>query len=662
MGQVQDATPLQLTDIRAMLERRRWPALIAALSVGLLVMLLPSLLLPPLYRAEATLTAGRGIKAIDLQRDPLAGLVPDQLVSTQRELLTSQAVLENALGMSALKGNPTYASAVDPVLLLRKRLNAMVVKGSWVINVSLDDEDPIRARGGLQAVLDAFGSLQATDHRTRSGEDLSAISRQIAEVSTRLTAASKAEADFRTSHGIASINPDQNHLTTRIGNIAERLGQLDDRIAASSALIQQAQAAQQLPDPKQRQAAMLRIDTISSLTVVGILQTELFRLEGVEAELASKYLERHPRRIEIANHLAAKRQQLDETISAAQVSIEVAHTALLEQRRQLDDTMRALQGDLNAYREQLIELQQLGRETATQQRLLDALTTQFAQTQSMANIDDRRMLVQGEPRSSPATRGIGFLPSLVLACVAGLAAGVIAASLAEAIDRNVRRSDAVVARTGLRCLGTLPADIISTAVDGAPPEVADSLRSLAAAVRLASTDSAQAQVILVASPAPDDGCAPVAARLALAFAMSGQRTLLVDANLREPSLGVLLGDGRTDGLAELLAGTPGLAPTTAIRPNLDLMPAGGQGGASADLLHSHCLPEWLAQCRAAYDVVVFTSAPIADAADALLLGNVADNMVLLVHQGSTPTAALELAWSRLEPMRGKCLGFTLLAG
>jgi polysaccharide biosynthesis transport protein len=662
MGQVQDATPLQIADIRAMLERRRWTALIAALSVGLLVMLLPSLVLPPLYRAEATLTAGRGIKAIDLQRDPMAGLVPDQLVSTQRELLASQEVLQNALEMSALKGNPAYAAAIDPVMLLRKRLNAMVVKGSWVINVSLDDEDPIRARGGLQAVLDAFANQQSTDHRNRSEEDLSAINRQISAVTTRLTAASKAEADFRTTHGIASINPDQNHLTTRIGNVAERLGQLDDRIAASSALIQQAQAAQQLLDPKQRQAAMLRIDTISSLTVVGILQTELFRLEGEEAELASKYLERHPRRIEIANHIAAKRSQLDETISAAQVSIEVAHTALLEQRRQLNDTMRSLQTDLNAYREQLIELQQLGRETATQQRLLDALTTQYAQTQSMANIDDRRMLVQGEPRSSPATRGIGFLPSLVLACVAGVAAGVIAASLAEAIDRNVRRTDAVVARTGLRCLGVLPADTLKMAFDGAPQHVTDALRSLAAAVRLASSDSGQAQVILVASPAGEDGCAPIAARLASAFAMSGQRTLLVDANLREPSFGALLGDGRQDGLADLLAGTPGLAPTLAIRPNLDLMPAGGMGGASADLLHSHCLPEWLTQCRTAYDVVVLTTAPIAETADALLLGNVADNLVLVVRQGSTPTIALDLAWSRLEPMRSKCLGFTALAG
>lgn len=660
MARDQEATPLQIADIRAMLSRRRRPAIAAAVAIGLLVAVLPSMLLPPLYRAEATLTAGRGIKAIELQRDPLAGLVPDQLVSTQRELLTSQAVLEDALAMSALRSNPTYAASADPVMLLRKRLGAMVVKGSWVINASLDDEDPVRARDGLQAVLDAFANRQASDHRARSEQDLATIARQIDAVSQRLAAARTAEAGFRSAHAIASINPDQNHLTTRIANVAERLAQLDDRIAASSALIQQARTAQQLTDPKQRQAAMLRIDTISSLTVVGILQTELFRLEGQEAELASKYLEKHPRRIEIANHLAAKRTQLDETITAAQVSIEVAHTALLEQRRQLDETARMLQGELNVYRERLIELQQLGQETATQQRMLDALMTQQAQTRSTADIDDRRMTVQGEPRSSPVRRGIGLLPTLVLATVAAAAAAVITASLADAIDRNVRNVAAIEAVTGLRCLAALPASTLDADADAGGAAAADALRALATALRLAPDGAAPAQVVVVAAASPADGSAAISNRLAAAFAQSGLRTLLVDADLGDPRHAALLGDQRPDGLAELLAGTPDMVPTAGVRQNLDLMPAGGANGASADLLHSHCLPEWIAHCRTSYDAVVIRCAPADDTADVLLLGGVADAILLLARQGATPVDALDAAWARLEPLRSRCRGFTLV--
>jgi uncharacterized protein involved in exopolysaccharide biosynthesis len=230
------APALQIADLWLIVRRRRVVATTAAVAMAALILALPALVMPALYRAEATLTMDRGLKPVSFQSDPSAGTVPEQLVNTQRELLTSPAVLEAALAMGGLLGNPAYANAADPAAVLLKRLRSSVAKNSWVIQVSLDDEDPVRAESGLQSVLDAFLVQQATLSRNRGAEDLAFVAGQLAEAARKLQVSSQAERAFREQHAIASTDPDLNHITARIRSLAERQAVLDERVAASSAL------------------------------------------------------------------------------------------------------------------------------------------------------------------------------------------------------------------------------------------------------------------------------------------------------------------------------------------------------------------------------------------------------------------------------------------
>jgi succinoglycan biosynthesis transport protein ExoP len=664
MSNPAEAPPLQLSDLVAMVRRHPLAATLAAALAALAVFALPSLVMPSLYRAEATLTMGRGLKPVSFQSDPVAGLVPEQMVNTQRELLTSKAVLDDALAMGGLLANPAYARAADPSSLLQKRLRTSVVKNSWVINVSLDDEDPMRAEAGLQSVLDAYLAQQATALRTRSAEDMAFINTQLSEAKRTLEAAREAERLYREQHAIASVDPDRNHITARIQTLAERQAVLDERVAASGALLRQVQAADSIEDRPSRLAAYLRIDTLSNLTVVGSLQQDLFKLQGAEAELAARYLDKHPKLLEVRSHIAAKRAQLEETILAARTSVTADNQVLVEQRAALVRAQEELQRDLNLYRERLMELQRLILTSQAQQKVHDELLARQAQLTALAGYDDRRMTIDGRPRSSPVPRGVGTLPLAMLAAIAAAAVAIIAASLADQIDRTIR--DAAQARsvTGLRLLTHIPV------VDGLQPlcatgpsdpsDIAESMLQLRTALRYALGTTEGCRILLVASAAVGDGRSTVAARLAAACAMSGTRTLLVDGDLRQPTLAAQCGVPRPGGLAQLLAGEPDLAPATTAIPNLDLMPAGSPPANPGELLNSHCLGEWLGHCRAHYDLVLIDSPALLSYADALTLGEQVDGAVLVVRTLRTGRGDLLDAWNRLEPLRSRFLGLALV--
>jgi len=659
-----EAPPLQLIDLWRMLRRRRRSALVAALLMAGAVFALNAILLPPLYRAQVTLTMDRGLRPLNFQGDPTAGLVPEQMVNTQRELLSSQGVIENALAMGGLMSNPAYASSSDAVALLRKRLLITVIKNSWVLSVSLDDEDPVRAETGLQSILDAFLARQSTQNRTRGADDISYIDGQLAESSAKVQASTERERAFRQERSLASTDPDRNHITARIQALAEHQGGIDERVAASDALIGQVKETEAAPDQAARLAALLQVDEIAQNATVSSLYRECLALESDKAELGAKYLEKHPKMIEVNNQLAVKHEQLERSVLDARTVIEARNRVLHEQRAALVTAQEDLQRELGTYRESLVELQVLALESQALKKVHDQLQSRKAELATLAGYDDQRMKVDGAPRSSPIPRGLGTLPLLLLASVAAAAAAVIGAGIADNLDRTVFDGRQVAEVTGLKLLGSMPY------TPGLPPlhrtgphepaVLADAVRTVWAAIRHAFRSPEGCKVIAMVSPGGGDGRTTISARLAMCMALSGTRVLLVDADFRRPGLAAQLGIGRADGLAQLLAGVPNLSPLPSGTPNLDVMPGGEQPANPTELLHSHCLGEWMSHVRDFYDLIVFDTPDLATCSDALLVGEQCDGVVVVLRPGRTGQAELAAAWQQLAPLHDRMLGAVLV--
>jgi polysaccharide biosynthesis transport protein len=174
------------------------------------------------------------------------------------------------------------------------------------------------------------------------------------------------------------------------------------------------------------------------------------------------------------------------------------------------------------------------------------------------------------------------------------------------------------------------------------------------------------QVILVTSALPREGKTTAAANLAVTLAQLGDKTVLVDADLRKPGVGRLLnlGSAKYPGFSSYLAGVSTLdvviVPHPLI-PNLAAIPTGPLPPNPADLLSSHRLVEAIVELRKKYKFVVIDSPPIMAATDAVILSVQTDGVLLVVRSGQTPKEAFTRARELLVSVKAPMLGVVLNA-
>lgn len=246
-----------------------------------------------------------------------------------------------------------------------------------------------------------------------------------------------------------------------------------------------------------------------------------------------------------------------------------------------------------------------------------------------------------------AAGGVSVLGSIPDARTAGKAARLSGGA------RLLRRSPVATA--------SAPGGLVAGEMDDPAAEAYTLLRT-----RLSMLTVPAPRVIAVTSPLTGDGKSTVAANLALAYALRGARTLLVEGDLRRGGLVARLGlspIGR--GLGEVLQGQ--VNPTDAIRSHrtaqdgvaFDVLPAGVRPRHPAEILDSKALPVLLDELRQRYEVVIIDTPPVAGVADALLIARHSDGALLVTRAGATDRGALEESIAQLEAADARVLGLVL---
>lgn len=189
----------------------------------------------------------------------------------------------------------------------------------------------------------------------------------------------------------------------------------------------------------------------------------------------------------------------------------------------------------------------------------------------------------------------------------------------------------------------------------------EAFRSLRTNLQFASVDR-ELRTILFTSVGPDDGKSTVASNLAVAWAQSGQRVVLVGCDLRKPVLHKIFSTSNTPGLTGYLTGQATLEEVTVQSrqvPNLDLVPSGPIPPNPADLLQSRAMADTIKALRERYDVVLFDGSPMLAVTDAALVANQVDGTVLVIRAHRVPRDAALHAKGLLESANAKILGVVL---
>lgn len=391
---------------------------------------------------------------------------------------------------------------------------------------------------------------------------------------------------------------------------------------------------------------VLRLQGVPSLSRASELQASLQELTGAEAERRSllyTYTEQHPSVQELDDKIRVLRQQ---TIPA---QIRQLASKLRSEIETINQEIRAQERELREIPPRLIEEERLRREMQQAEELhanlLNRLkNAELATSTSRPNLQvvDRAQLPT-QPTSNQGPR------IFLLASMAGLGLGIVGALLHDRMDSSVREPEDIEGPLGLPVLGLVPRLPSGGGDEAGTRAVLESFRGIRA--QLSQTLEPGRATVLVTSPEPRDGKSLVAANLAISFASSRRRTLLIDGDTRRGNAERLFGLEANPGLTDVLRNRVSVADALRATdvPGLALLPHGTLRGFDPDYLDGPEMDEILDEVRDRFDVIVVDGPPLAAGPDAALLGQRSDQVLLVLRTGATDR---EVARTRLDSLVG----------
>ncbi len=537
-------------------------------------------------------------------------------------------------------------------------LDVNLLTDSRVLAVTFASRSPERAAQGANKTAETYildqldAKYEATQRATQWLTD------KIADLRRNVAAAEQAVQKFRSQSGLLQ-GPGGTMVTQQISDLNAQL------IVVRTA---RAEAEQRLARVRQAAQSVGGADSIRSPTLQALLDEETAIKRRI-SELTKDYGDRHPQMVAARADLADVREKLKREIEKSQRALETEVTAARGRETALNRSLDQLRGKAGQSAGAEVQLRTLEREADTQRSMLEAFLGRFeqatAQLDASINETDARVISGADVpsvASFPPTKRIILVTFVISALLSALLA-----LLFEWLDQGYRSGEQVEKATGLRALGLVPAVSGSHRNNPAayllrhPSSMfGESIRSLYTSILL-SPDAAPPRKLLITSSQPKEGKTTISVCLGRMRALSGHKTVIIEADLRRPSVHRVLDIPRRPGLTEVVLGEANLDDVLVEDKDSGafILPAGKLAPDPTEILASPRVSEMLDALARRFELVVIDSPPLVAVADSRLLAPQVDAAILVVRWAVTPRQVVALAAKQLAEARANITGVVL---
>jgi succinoglycan biosynthesis transport protein ExoP len=652
--------PTGAEQLRGVLARQLWMIVIPALLVPALGFLAIARM-PLLYTAIGTVIYDPAGYAPDLLQSILkTDPTTDAVVASQGAILGSLSIAHRAAAALDLAhrpgfaGSPTLPAAERALMVDAAMLRSTAVSpvdGSRVFAVSFTARDPVLAAAVANEIMDLYLADQLT---LKTGALRAAnqwLAARAASLRGKLLTQDAAIARYRQRNGLVA-GVQAGIGTEEISALGDALMHAENDLAAARA----------------RQGVSADGSGMSE-NVVAMRLDETQAEANLDAALAHLG-PNHPVVRALREQLATLRAAAGEETAVARAGVTTTAQAAAARLATLRGNLITLQQEGAREADADVPLQAMQQDADATRILLQALLARMDQTAQQQAIEtpDARILSRAEPPARPSSPRGSLL--MAAAALVGLVIGAGLAWLREVTATTFRTEAEVQAVLGLPCIGAIPrvgsrldwgrdwerGQGVAAALAQEGTVTARQLQHLRGRLALAAADP---RLLTVTSARPGDGKSSLALALARAAARGGERVLLVDCDLWRGNLSRIMGAGEAPGVADLLAGR---ADTAALarpdgRSSLTFIAAGqGKDGRRIAGLAAKASTEgW----RRDYDLIVLDAPPILASADALLLAEMADGILLCLRWNHTPRRLAAHVRGLLGRQAGRSVGVVL---
>ena len=704
-----EAPAVPLSHYLWILRRHVWKILVFILTCVAATFVISSRL-QPIFESTASVDVDRQAPSEVVGQDSARSTAPndaDQFLATQIKLIQSDAVLRPVAEEYKLldrEGQTTGLSAARiqeisraPVVL--KRLKVTRPPNTYLLLIAYRSADAQLAADVANAIANSY-LAHTYDIRIRSSASLSAfMEKQLDELKAKMEKSSLALAQFEKELNV--INPDE-----KTNILSARLLQLNTDYTAAQADRVGKEAAWNAMKSGSLEAAQVSTQGES----LARLSERLNEAQQHFAEVKATYGANHPEYRKAASELAEIQKQFDDTRHNVSNRIAVEYREALNREQMLQKEVADTKAESDRLNSSSFQYQQLKREADADKTLYDELVRKIKEADINAGFQNNNIRIADVARPGLKPVFPNLKLNLLLAFLFSALLAVGAAVLHDSLDTTVRDAEQVSRFLGTDVIGILPMVrnftrlnlIAAPAVESSGNSVEsmkqqlslvsaknghangngngnhdyrsngkgyyrtisgfdEAVRTLRNTIILSDFES-RIRSILVTSASPAEGKTTASVHLAVAHADQGKRTLLIDGDLRRPSIHTKFGlEAPPIGLSSVLTGqTQWKDALLGVegRPDLAVLPAGPPSHRAADLIGPR-LGDLLDEFGKDYDLVILDAPPVLGFAEPLQMATAVDGVLIISRAGETKRKAVSTVLAAMHRIRAHVIGVVL---
>ena len=684
-----------LLDYLIILRKHQWLIATFLLTV-VTVVTIASFKMKPVYQAAARVEVDKesqntlpfqGVnydEYVDLEN-----YVETQVKILQSETLALQTIRELNLGQYPEFGGPSGPLAqahggaeARPAILgaFLGRLSVKRVPNSRLVEVQFESGNPELAARVANGHVHNYIEQNFRSKYDATTQASGFLSQELEELRIKVEKSEDARVAYERQNQIWQIDEKQNITTQTLGDLNKAVTEAQTGMAASEALY--------------RMATSGNVDLLPEVRNSPVIQ-DLARRKSALDDSYTEALEQYGPNFPKVQRIAEQKKEVEAELTRAQNimvgSIEEDYNTARQHLGLLQEALERQKAESNQLAEKLVQFHILEHDAESNKQLYDGLLQKLKEAGITAGLRSSNIRVVDPALIPSAPAGPQRTKNILMSILVGLVGGIGLALFREYLDNTVKSPDDIESLVGLPSLAVVPAQPSSNghhskwpqlkhktaphSVSGPRVEtlshtqpksqISEAFRALRTSLLLSQADHPP-QVILVTSALPREGKTTAAVNLAVTLAQLGDRTLLLDSDMRKPGIRRALNllSGNEKGLSSYLAGVTNLDEIVVPHPvisNLETITTGPVPPSPADLLSSRRMREAISELRLRFKFIVIDSPPVMAATDAVIVSSLTDGVLLVARSGETPKEAFTRTRDLLGAVKCRILGVVLNA-
>ncbi len=559
------------------------------------------------------------------------------------------------------EGAFSFAGPLTPAEILGKYRRVLPQRMSLMVNVAYTHPDPKIAADVANLFAEEFINYNLSENIDASMVAVEGLRIRADQQKDRVEEIELKLAEYREKHNAVSLD-DQENIAR------EQLVTLNQIKLTAKNVFDQLDTKWNLTETYKRDERNLwELSFIAEQSRVAELLTSISAVRIDISSYSKRYREKHPVMLQLLQRLQESEVELQEAVVNSVDKIYASYSEAKSNFEMSSKRLAEKEIELIALSKTRVEYNTLLRDLDVQQSFFQALNSRMTQEKAQVSLKEANARIVDKAFAPLRHSSPNITVNLAVGVLGGLAVGGGLVFLVAFMDDRVKSAFDIEGTVGLPLLGVIPrikkldssakAQAVAANVDR---HVTETFRSIHSTLKL-NDESKNAKIILATSTVPSEGKSFVSSNLALTFANHGERTLLLDADLRLPNIASSMQLENELGLLDHIEQGTSLdeAIISEVYPNLDVLPTGGKSKNPTQILVSAQFEAMLADLRDRYDRIVIDSPPLAAVSDALNLLPFIDGIVYVIKfntvKRKTASANVRRLWESNTPVFGAIL-------